>query len=107
MGKKAKEIIEGIVEEPEVGKTYSAKVTRMMAFGAFVEILPGKEGLLHVSQYDHKRIEKIDDVLKVGDEVQVKLTEIDGQGRLNLSRKALLPKPERTDRPERKENKPE
>lgn len=100
MGKRAKEIIEGIVEEPEVGKTYNAKVTRMMAFGAFVEILPGKEGLLHVSQYDHKRIEKIEDVLKVGDEVQVKLTEIDGQGRLNLSRKALLPRPERTERTE-------
>ena len=107
MGKKAKEIIEGIVEEPEVGKTYNARVTRMMAFGAFVEILPGKEGLLHVSQYDHKRIEKIDDVLKVGDEVQVKLTEIDGQGRLNLSRKVLLPKPERAERPDRRESKSE
>ena len=107
MGKKAKEIIEGIVEEPEIGKTYNARVTRMMAFGAFVEILPGKEGLLHVSQYDHKRIEKIDDVLKVGDEVQVKLTEIDGQGRLNLSRKVLLPKPERTERPSRRESKSE
>ncbi len=95
MGKRAKEIIEGIVEEPEVGKTYNAKVTRLMAFGAFVEILPGKEGLLHVSQYDHKRVEKIEDVLQVGDEVQVKLTEIDNQGRLNLSRKATLPKPER------------
>lgn len=103
MGKRAKEIIEGIVEEPEVGKTYTAKVTRMMAFGAFVEILPGKEGLLHVSQYDHKRIEKIDDVLKVGDEVQVKLTEIDGQGRLNLSRKVLLPKPERAERTEKQD----
>lgn len=107
MGKRAKEIIEGIVEEPEVGKTYKAKVTRMMAFGAFVEILPGKEGLLHVSQYDHKRIEKIDDVLQVGDEVEVKLTEIDNQGRLNLSRKVLLPKPERTERENREHKKHE
>ncbi len=103
MGKRAKEIIEGIVEEPEVGKAYHGKVTRLMAFGAFVEILPGKEGLLHVSQYDHKRVEKIEDVLKVGDEVEVKLTEIDGQGRLNLSRKVLLPKPEREERRNHKE----
>lgn len=95
MGKRAKEIIEGIVAEPEVEKVYQGKVTRLMAFGAFIEILPGKEGLLHVSQYDHKRVEKIEDVLSVGDTVEVKLVEIDGQGRLNLSRKVLLPKPER------------
>lgn len=103
MGKKAKEIIEGIVQDPEVGKVYTGKVTRLMAFGAFVEILPGKEGLLHVSQYDYKRIEKIEDVLAVGDDVQVKLTEIDGQGRLNLSRKATLEKPEGYQEPERQE----
>lgn len=95
MGKRAKEIIEGIVAEPEVEKIYQGKVTRLMAFGAFVEILPGKEGLLHVSQYDHKRVEKIEDVLSVGDFVEVKLVEIDNQGRLNLSRKVILPKPER------------
>lgn len=95
MGKRAKEIIEGIVAEPEVEKIYQGKVTRLMAFGAFVEILPGKEGLLHVSQYDHKRVEKIEDVLSVGDLVEVKLVEIDNQGRLNLSRKVILPKPER------------
>lgn len=96
MGKRAKEIIEGIVAEPEVDKVYTGRVTRLMSFGAFVEILPGKEGLLHVSQYDHKRIEKIEDVISVGDTLEVKLIEIDGQGRLNLSRKVLLPKPART-----------
>lgn len=102
MGKKAKEIIEGILEEPEVGKTYTGTVTRLMSFGAFVEILPGKEGLLHVSQYDYTRVEKIEDVLSVGDKVDVKLTEIDSQGRLNISRKALLEKPEGyEERPER------
>ncbi len=102
MGKKAREIIEGIVEDPEVGKTYTGTVTRLMPFGAFVEILPGKEGLLHVSQYDYTRVEKIEDVLKVGDKVDVKLVEIDSQGRLNISRKALLEKPEGyEERPER------
>lgn len=105
MGKKAKEIIEGILEEPEVGKTYTGTVTRLMSFGAFVEILPGKEGLLHVSQYDYTRVEKIEDVLSVGDKVDVKLTEIDSQGRLNISRKALLEKPEGyEERPERPRN---
>lgn len=90
MGKKAKSIIEGIVQDPEVGTVYKGKVTRLMDFGAFVEILPGKEGLLHVSQIDIKRIEKVDEVLKPGDEIEVLLQEIDKQGRLNLSRKALL-----------------
>ena len=104
MGKKAKEIIEGIIEDPEVGKTYTGTVTRLMSFGAFVEILPGKEGLLHVSQYDYTRVEKIEDVVKVGDKVEVKLVEIDSQGRLNISRKATLPVPEgyvERERPER------
>lgn len=95
MGKRAKEIIEGIVAEPIPGTIYKGKVTRLMQFGAFVEILPGKEGLLHVSQIDVKRVEKVEDVLKPGDEVEVLLQEIDGQGRLNLSRKALLLKKEK------------
>lgn len=95
MGKKAKEIIEGIVAEPIPGTVYKGKVTRLMQFGAFIEILPGKEGLLHVSQIDVKRVEKVEDVLKPGDEVEVLLQEIDGQGRLNLSRKALLLKKEK------------
>ena len=95
MGKRAKEIIEGIIAEPIPGTIYKGKVTRLMQFGAFVEILPGKEGLLHVSQIDVKRVEKVEDVLKPGDEVEVLLQEIDGQGRLNLSRKALLLKKEK------------
>lgn len=95
MGKRAKEIIEGIVAEPIPGTVYKGKVTRLMQFGAFIEILPGKEGLLHVSQIDVKRVEKVEDVLKPGDEVEVLLQEIDGQGRLNLSRKALLLKKEK------------
>lgn len=87
---KAKAIIEGIVAEPEVGKTYSGKITKIMQFGAFVEILPGKEGLLHISQMDKQRVAKVEDLFKEGDSVEVKLTEIDSQGRLNLSRKVLL-----------------
>lgn len=90
MGKRAREIIENIVKVPEVGKKYMAKVTKLMTFGAFMEILPGKEGLLHVSQIDVKRINKVEDVLAVGDEFEVLLTEIDAQGRMNLSRKALM-----------------
>ena len=90
MGKKAKAIIEGIVADPIPGTVYKGKVTRLMQFGAFVEILPGKEGLLHVSQIDVKRVDKVEDVLKPGDEIEVLLQEIDSQGRLNLSRKALL-----------------
>ena len=90
MGKKAKAIIEGIVADPIPGTVYKGKVTRLMQFGAFVEILPGKEGLLHVSQIDVKRVDKVEDVHKPGDEIEVLLQEIDSQGRLNLSRKALL-----------------
>ena len=93
MGKKARAMIENIVKVPEVGQKYMGKVTKLMAFGAFMEILPGKEGLLHVSQIDVKRVNKVEDVLSVGDEFEVLLTEIYAQGRMNLSRKALL-KPE-------------
>lgn len=90
MGKRAKEIIENIVKVPEPGLKYQGKVTKVTNFGAFIEILPGKEGLLHVSQIDIKRVNNVEDVLSVGDEIEVLLTEIDAQGRLNLSRKALL-----------------
>ena len=93
-GEYARELIEELVQEPEVGKIYKGKVKKIMNFGAFVEILPGKEGLLHISAIDHKRINKVEDVLKVGDEVEVKLMKIDPQGKLDLSRKALLPKPD-------------
>lgn len=93
-GKKAIEMIKAIVTDPKAGDVYTGKVARIMNFGAFVEIAIGKEGLLHISQIDHHRVEKVEDELKVGDEVKVKVTEIDRQGRINLSRKALLEKPE-------------
>ena len=88
---KAVKIIEGIVAEPELGKTYFGKVMRIMDFGAFVEFLPGKEGLVHISKLDTKRVEKVEDVVSVGDEILVKLIEIDKMGRINLSRKDALP----------------
>lgn len=88
--KKALNIIKSIVTEPEVGAIYKGKVTRLMDFGAFIEISPGREGLCHISQLDSKRTEKVADVVNVGDEVLVKVTEIDDKGRINLSRKAAL-----------------
>lgn len=92
---KAKAWINGIVAKPEVGTVYTGRVKNVVAFGAFVEILPGKEGLLHISEIDWKRIENVEDVLKVGDQVKVKLIEIDAKsGKLRLSKKALMPKPE-------------
>ena len=90
MGEKALSIIEGIVKEPEVGEIYTGKVTRLMNFGAFVELLPGKEGLVHISKLDTKRVEKVEDIVNVGDEILVKLIEIDKQGRINLSRKDAI-----------------
>ena len=89
-GYRAKEIIDNLIRQPEAGTVYTGIVKKIMNFGAFVEILPGKEGLLHISQIEHRRIEKVEDVLKVGDEVQVKLMKIDDQGKLDLSRKVLL-----------------
>jgi polyribonucleotide nucleotidyltransferase len=89
---KAIDWIKSIVAEPEVGKVYDGKVVKIMDFGAFVEFMPGKEGLVHVSQISNERVEKVSDVLKEGQEVKVKLTEIDSQGRNNLSMKAALPK---------------
>jgi len=89
-GNRAKQIIEDIIRQPEIGTVYNGKVKKIMNFGAFVEILPGKEGLLHISQIENRRIDKVEDVLKVGDEVEVKLMKIDDQGKLDLSRKVLL-----------------
>lgn len=86
----AVKIIEGLIAEVEVGKTYIGKVTRLMNFGAFVQVLPGKEGLVHISQLALDRVEKVEDVVSEGDEIAVKVTEIDKQGRVNLSRKAVL-----------------
>ena len=82
--------IELLTKEVEAGEIYTGKVTRIMNFGAFVEVLPGKEGLLHISKIAKERIDKVEDVLSVGDEVTVKVTDIDSQGRINLSRKELL-----------------
>ncbi|MGN1419748.1 MAG: S1 RNA-binding domain-containing protein, partial [Acutalibacteraceae bacterium] len=83
-------IIETIANDPEVGSIFRGVVTRIMSFGAFVEIAPGKEGLVHISKLDVKRTEKVEDVVAVGDEVIVKVIEIDDQGRINLSRRDAL-----------------
>ena len=89
-GERALHTIKTIVEDPEIGAIYKGRVTRLMTFGAFVEIAPGKEGLVHISKLDTKRVEKVEDVVAVGDELLVKVTEIDQQGRINLSRKDAL-----------------
>ena len=99
---KAMKLIKGIVAVPEIGTIYDGKVKSIVSFGAFIEILPNKDGLLHISEIDWKRIEKVEDVLKEGDEIQVKLIDIDEKsGKLKLSRKVLLPKPERKEKPRR------
>jgi polyribonucleotide nucleotidyltransferase len=90
---RAVEWIKGIVREAKAGEKFEARITRLMTFGAFAEILPNQEGLIHISEIDHKRIEKVEDVLKVGDKVDVVVKEIDAQGRINLSMKALKPRP--------------
>ncbi|HTU82355.1 MAG TPA: polyribonucleotide nucleotidyltransferase [Candidatus Acidoferrales bacterium] len=89
-GDKARQIVENLTKEVLAGETYLGTVTRIINIGAFVQILPGKEGLVHISQLAPQRVEKVEDVVKVGDEIMVKVLEIDGQGRINLSRKALL-----------------
>ena len=91
-GEKAREMVAAIVAEPEVGRIYEGPVKSTTPFGAFVEIIPGVEGLLHISELQHGRTEKTEDVVKKGDIVQVKLLEVDERGRMKLSRKALLPK---------------
>ena len=91
--KNAIKIIEGLTKEVQVGEVYLGKVTKITTFGAFVEVLPNKEGLVHISKLDKNRVNKVEDVVSVGDEILVKVTEIDNQGRINLSRKdALLEK---------------
>ena len=91
-GKKAISIIEGIAGEVEVGQTFTGKVTRIMNFGAFVEFLPGKEGLVHISKLAHNHVNKVEDVVNVGDEIPVKVIEVDRQGRINLSLKDCIEK---------------
>ena len=90
----AKRIVEAYSAVPEEGKVYRGKVKKIMNFGAFVEILPGKEGLLHISELEYHRVNKVEDILHVGDEVEVKLLKVERDGKLELSRKALLEKPE-------------
>ncbi|AQP54806.1 polyribonucleotide nucleotidyltransferase [Vagococcus penaei] len=92
--KRAIEIIEELVRDVEVGQTYNAKVVRIEKFGAFVNLFKGKDALVHISQLAHERVNKVEDVLKMDDEILVKVTEIDKQGRVNASRKVLLEKPE-------------
>lgn len=87
---KAIKMIEDLTKEVEAGQIYTGKVVRLMTFGAFVELLPGKDGLVHISELDTSRVEKVEDVVNIGDEITVKVMEIDNQGRINLSRKALL-----------------
>lgn len=84
------EAIELLIRDVEVGETYEGEVKRIMNFGAFIEVLPGKEGLLHISKMAKRRVEKVEDEMNIGDKVKVKVTEIDNQGRINLSRKELL-----------------
>jgi polyribonucleotide nucleotidyltransferase len=90
--RKAIDIIESLTKEVEVGTTYTGKVTRILNFGAMVEILPGKEGLVHISELEDYRVDKVEDVVKIGDEVTVKVINIDDMGRVNLSRRALFEK---------------
>jgi polyribonucleotide nucleotidyltransferase len=87
---RARKMVEALTKDVKVGETYMGTVTRLMNFGAFVAVLPGKEGLVHISQLAPGRVEKVEDVVKVGDEIMVKVVEIDSQGRMNLSRKAVL-----------------
>jgi polyribonucleotide nucleotidyltransferase len=89
-GPKAAEIIRTLTAEVEPGQIYTGRVVKIADFGAFVQILPGRDGLIHISQLDHHRVEKVQDVLKVGDEVKVKVLEVDEGGKIRLSRKALL-----------------
>ena len=91
---KAKKIINGIIADPEVGAEFEGTVTRLMDFGAFVEFIPGKEGLVHISKLAWNRVDKVEDVVHEGDKVRVKVIEIDNQGRINLSIRDTLPKPE-------------
>src|SRR5262245_60876601 len=93
-GRRAEEMIRNITEDPEPGRVYQGKVRSVVTFGAFVEIVPGRDGLLHISEIDHHRVARTEDVLNVGDTVMVKVIGVDRDGKIKLSRKALLPEPE-------------
>jgi len=98
--------INAIIRVPVAGEEFEGEVMRLMNFGAFVEFLPGKQGLVHISDLEYRRVEKVEDILKVGDKVMVKLMEVDDSGRYNLSRRALLEKPEGWVEPEKKPRPP-
>jgi polyribonucleotide nucleotidyltransferase len=102
-GERALSVIDDITRDLRVGEIYTGKVVRIVPFGAFIELMPGRDGLLHISQIARERVEKVEDVLHMGEEVQVKVIEIDPQGKVRLSRKDLLGPPEggepETDRP--------
>tara|TARA_B100000809_G_C14890216_1_gene442385 strand:- start:145 stop:771 length:627 start_codon:yes stop_codon:yes gene_type:complete len=99
------ELVKALTFEPEVGQEFDGIVTRLMTFGVFVEFVPGREGLVHISELNWERTEKVEDVVKSGDDIRVKLIKVDDQGRLDFSRKALLPKPEGyVERPPRESN---
>ena len=97
---RARQMVQALTAEPEVGETYEGTVKTTTAFGAFVEIMPGTEGLVHISEMQHGRTEKTEDVVKKGDRVKVKLIDRDERGRLRLSMKALMPRPEGMPEPE-------
>jgi len=99
----AVELVKAVTFEPEIGMEFDGTVTRLMNFGAFVEFAPGREGLVHISEFDWKRTENIEDVVKSGDKIRIKLIRIDDQGKLAFSRKALLPKPAGYKEPERRD----
>ena len=88
--RRAVQMINDLTREIKVGEIFTGKVVRIMSFGAFVELLPGKDGMVHVSELSDHRVDKVEDVVKVGDEITVKVIEIDNQGRVNLSRRALM-----------------
>ena len=96
-GERARKMVEACVAEPEIGQIYEGVVKTTTAFGAFVEILPGREGLLHISELQHARTNKTEDVVQKGDTVRVKLLEVDDRGKMRLSRKALMDKEESTE----------
>jgi polyribonucleotide nucleotidyltransferase len=99
---KALDLIRGLTEEAEIGKTYKGTVKRVENYGAFLEIMPGTDGLCHISDFAWERVEKTEDIMNIGDVIDVQVTDIDDQGRVRLSRKALLPKPEGYEEPERR-----
>ena len=88
--RRARQIIEGIAKDPQVGDVYTGKVVRIMTFGAFVEFAPGKDGLIHISKLANERVEKVEDVVNIGDTLEVRIGEIDDQGRINLVRNDIV-----------------